>query len=630
MLKTTRILCAVAMFIFITGLQAFPPGEPRPMMVSLDARDAGRRILHCRLVIPAEPGPLTLCYPKWVPGEHGPTGPISDLAGLKLTAAGQPLAWHRDELDMYSITCRVPRGAESVEVSLDFLSAPPSTQGFSSAASATSRLALLSWNQVLLYPKGRPADEIICRASLTLPEGWKFGTSLPVESQSGTKAVFAPVSLERLIDSPVLCGLHLRQIQIGPSGAPPHYIVIAAEYEGLLDLDAEAKKGLDHLVSQARALFGGFPYESYHFLVTMSNYTSHFGLEHLRSSDNRIPENSLADRAIRTVEIGLLPHEFVHAWNGKYRRPSEMATPDFQQPKATGMLWVYEGLTTYLGDLLTARSGLWTEATYREHLAYSAEWANNQRGRSWRPLDDTAVSAQLLFGARRDWRAWRRYVDFYREGSLIWFEIDATIRQLTNNRKSLDDFCRRFFAPSGKPGKVRPYTFEELISELNEVARYRWKPFLTERLTSTTESAPTGGIERSGWRVAYSESPSNYHLALEKSDKCLYLGSSVGMQIGNSGSIIDIIPGKPADRAGLGPGMKIVAVNSRRWSAAQMRRAVRETGTTGSSLELLVENSGYFSTHVLDYGEGHKYPVLQRDSTVEDLLSRVLRPLSAE
>jgi len=512
--------------------------------LDVDASEVARRIVHAQLVIPAKPGPMILVYPKWIPGEHGPTGPITDLAGLNVTAGGREIAWHRDETDMYAISCQVPAGAASVEVSLDFLSAPPAAKGFTSAASATAQLAIINWNQLLIYPKGEKAGEILFRVSLSLPEGWRFGTALPVESVSDGKVRFAAVSLETLIDSP------------------------------------------------------------------------------------RVPERTLIDEKLHLVEASLMPHEFVHSWNGKYRRPVDMTTSDYQQPKRTSLLWVYEGLTTHLGYVLTARSGLWTPEQYRQALAFFADWVQNQRGRTWRPLNDTAVSAQLLFGARKDWEAWRRTVDFYREGMLIWLEIDMIIRQETDNRRTLDDFCRLFFGGENSPPHVLPYTFEDIVAALNSVIGYNWESYLAERLTQATTNAPLGGIERSGWRLTYADTRSEYQEALESSQKQAYLTSSIGMLVKDGGTIIDIVPGKAADMAGIGPGMKVVAVNSQRWSLDLIRHAIAATGHGSRPLELLLENSGYFFTRTLDYKEGAKYPRLERDSSKADLLTKVVEPLT--
>lgn len=623
------IIGLMTALVIAAEAEAQGAGSPRPVELHVDASEVGRNILHARLAIPAAPGPLALFYPRWIPGEHGPTGPITDLAGLKISAGARAVRWHRDEIDMYTIHCRVPEGVETIEVVLDFLSAPRSARGFSWAASATTQLAVINWNQVLLYPRGRPADEIGYRVTLTLPEGWKLGTALPIESQSAPVTRFAPVSLETLIDSPALCGRHFREVPIGPPGGPRHFIEMAADGEHALSLDPALKAKYDRMVAEAGALFGARHYNSYRFLLALSDNVSSFGLEHHESSDNRTPERMLIDDSLRLRWALLLPHEFIHSWNGKYRRPADMVRTDYQQPLRTNLLWVYEGLTHYLTFVLTTRSGLWTPEQCREHLALVAEWADNQRGRSWRPLEDTAVSAQLLFGARSDWSSWRRGVDFYREGVLIWMEVDAIIRQETHGRRSLDDFCRTFFGGEDGPPAVRPYTFDDLVAGLNSVAAYDWKSLLTERVASIAAEPPTGGLERCGWRLAYADTPSEYQNALEKAGNETDLTASIGLRIAEDGSITDVIPGKAADLAGVAPAAKLVAVNRRRWSPELLKLAISAAKENDRPIELLMENDDFFASHALDYHDGEKYPRLKRDSSKADLLTQILKPIAS-
>jgi len=625
------ILLVAAFIIALSPVaEARQPAGGRPIVLDLDASEVTRRILHTRLLVPAEPGPLALVYPKWIPGEHGPTGPVTDTAGLRIRAGGRDIAWRRDELDMYTIRCNVPAGVAELEVSLDFLSPPSNIEGFSSAASATQKLATINWNQVLLYPAGQPAHEILVRASLTLPPEWKLGTALPVASQSGQVTKFSPVSLETLVDSPVIAGLHFREVPLAPSEKPAHFIEMAADSPEALELTTQQKAAYDRLVRETGVLFGARHYESYRFLLALSDDVAHFGLEHHESSDNRMPEQGLTDADLRKSRSTLLPHEFVHSWNGKYRRPADLIIPDYQQPMKTSLLWVYEGLTQYLGLMLTARSGLWTPEEYRERLAMIAEWAGNESGRTWRPLLDTAVSAQLLFEAREDWEAWRRGTDFYDEAVLIWLDADTLIRRETQGRKSLDDFCRRFHGGESGRVSVVPYTFDEVVEGLGAVLVHDWRSFLAERLNSTSAAAPLAGLQRSGWRLSYAATPSGLQKAYEKEQKRTNLSASIGAVLMQNGMIADIIPGKAADRAGLGPGMKVLAINSRRWPehfalAAQILRAAVAATHGGQVLELLVQNGQFIREHRIDYREGDKYPSLERIPGEEDLLSEIIR-----
>ncbi len=603
-------------------------GRARPVTLDLDATEVGRRILHAKLMIPARPGDLTLYYPKWIPGEHAPTGPITDLAGLRFEAGGRAVPWSRDPADMYAFHLLVPAGASEVAVSLDFLMPPSSVEGFSSAASSTSELAVLNWNQVLLYPAGTPTRDLFYRASLTLPPGWRLGTPLPAASSAGSRTEFHPVTLETLVDSPVISGAHFREIPVG-SDPVPHYVEMAAESEEALQVPQETRAAWDRLVAEAGALFGVRHYRSYRFLFALSDGIAHFGLEHHESSDDRVPERTLLEEDLRRAHATLLCHEFVHSWNGKYRRPAGLATPDYQQPMRTDLLWVYEGLTQYLGDLLAARSGLWSEEDYRDKLALIAEWAGDHAGRTWRPLEDTAVAAQLLYSARSDWEAWRRSTDFYDESVLIWLDADTLIRQTTRGARSLEDFLHAFHGGESGPPRVVPYTFDDVVKAMNRVVPHDWAAFFRERLKSTSPRPPLSGLERSGWRLAFAATPSPLQKAYEKDRKEADLSASLGIIVRKDGTIRDVVPGKPADRAGVGPGMKILAVNSRRWPEDSpvelLRAAVAATKKESKPLELLLENGDMIRTFPVDYHEGERYPVLERIPGKEDLLSAIAR-----
>jgi predicted metalloprotease with PDZ domain len=635
--KSPAVFCALFLSIVTVRAEAAPSPEPVAMTLDVDASELPRKILHARLTIPAKPGTMTLLYPKWIPGEHGPTGPVTNLAGVRISAGGKPIAWRRDDADMYAINCEVPAGATAIYVSLDFLLG--GDRKFSSGASSTDKLGVISWNYVLLYPKGRPVREIACRASLRLPAGWKLGTALKATSQDAGRTEFAPVSLETLVDSPVLCGLYLREVALGAAASPgaptmpPHFLSIACDSEEGLKLSPELKANLDRLVAEAGALFGNRRYSSYRFLLTLSEHVDHFGLEHHASSDNRAAERILIDDDIRKGGwAGLLPHEFVHSWNGKYRRPADMIAPTFHEPVRTRLLWVYEGLTEYLGFVLTARSGIWTDEQMRDAWAGIAETARQQRGRTWRPLDDTAAAAQLLYEAPGAWFRWRRGTDFYNEGALVWLEADTIIRRQTNGARSLDDFVRRFVAaaPDAPLDSVRPYTFDDVVAELNAVAPYDWRGFLTRRVSEPAADPPLEGLSASGWRVTHVPEQSEMQKEYEKSEKVADESASIGVVLKEEGEIEDVVPDGPAHRAGIGPGMKVVAVNGRKLSTEVLRDAVAATGEKEASgkIELLCENDEYFRTFALEYRGGRRYPRLERDEAKPDLLSAILRPLT--
>jgi predicted metalloprotease with PDZ domain len=599
-------------------------GSLGPITIAVDATEAPRKILHARLSIPASPGPLTLMYPKWIPGEHGPTGPITDLAGLKFSAAGKPIAWRRDDVEMYAFHIDVPAGATTIGVSLDFL-LPASVSGFSSAASTTGRLAVLSWNQVLLYPRGWGSDQLTYAASLRLPEGWKYGTALPVTEERGGAIKFKPVSLTTLIDSPVIAGSRFRSIKLTEGEGPSFEIDLVSDSAEALMMSADDIAHYKRLVKETDALFGARHYQHYHFLYTLSDYTAHFGLEHHESSDDRVHERTLLDPSLRKYHAGLLPHEFVHSWNGKYRRPAGLATPDYEQPMKGELLWVYEGLTEYLGDILTPRSGLWSAEEYRDNLARIAAYLDRYPGRTWRPLQDTTVAAQLLYNASSAWASSRRGVDFYDEGELIWLEADVIIRQKTNGARSLDDFCRRFHGGQSTPPMVKTYTFDDVVNTLNDVAPYDWRGFLTTRLNSTEPHAPMGGINGAGWKLVYTDVQGDYLAAYDQVKKTADFSFSLGVLVGEDGTIVDVVPGTVAFQAGLGPGMRITAVNSRRYSPTILREAVRAAKTSKAPIELQVENAEVSGNYKLDYHDGERFPHLERDSSKPDLLEQIIK-----
>jgi len=376
-------------------------------------------------------------------------------------------------------------------------------------------------------------------------------------------------------------------------------------------------------------LFGATHYNDYHFLLRVSDLTAHFGLENHASSDSRVAQRSLLDVALRDVSLGVLPHEFVHSWNGKYRRPAGLTTPNYQESMKGELLWVYEGLTQYLGNLLSARSGLWTQQQYRDHLAESAADLDHKPGRMWRPLIDTTIAAQILYGSPGEWNSLRRSVDFYDEGWLIWLDADTKIRELTRGAKSLDDFCKRFHgAPSTTP-MVKTYVFDDVVATLNEVAPFDWRNFLLTRLNSTDFHAPLGGIERGGWKLIYQTTPSGFLKDLEQVRRATEMGFSIGLRLNEDGTIADVIEGMAASKAGIGPGMKVIAVNRKAYSVDILRDSVRSTTDPKQRrIDLLIDNEGHVATYQLTYGEGEKYPVLERDGSRADLLSKIIAPLT--
>jgi predicted metalloprotease with PDZ domain len=593
--------------------------------LDVDARDVPRRIVHAKLTIPARPGSMTLLYPKWLPGEHGPTGPIVNLAGPRLTAAGKPLVWRRDGVDMYAFHVEVPPGATSVTAELDFL-LPGGAEGFTASASSTRALSVLSWNQVLLYPQGARGDEQQVAASLRLPPGWKAGTSLRTRNESGNPIVYQPVSMTELVDAPVLMGAYTRVTQLLAN--PPVRLFVAADSEAALEAPPAFAAALARLPAEANALFGSHHYRTYTFLLTLSDQVGSFGLEHHESSDNRLGERLFLDKEPRLSGGGLLPHEMVHSWNGKYRRPADLAPGTFEAPMKGELLWVYEGLTEYLGAILTARSGILSPEEYREALALTAGGMELSKGRSWRALVDTTDAAQVLYNATEDHAAWRRSVDFYDEGELLWLEVDAIIREKSGGRASIDDFCRRFHGGESGPPRVVTYTLADVIAALEQTAPYDWKRFFQERVYAPRPQVPVAGIEAAGWKLVYSDKLPSVQDANELETETIDVRHAIGILVKKDGTIPDVIPGSPAAVAGIPPGAKLVAVNGRKWSVDRLREAVRESKAR-KSIELIVDSGEFVTVHKLAYSGGERYPHLERIAGKADLLTRIITPLTA-
>ena len=615
--RALGVVCVVVLSISSWGANA------PTVALSVDASNAPRKIFHASLKIPATPGDLTLYYPKWIPGEHAPDGPVVDLAGLFFRANGETLKWRRDLLDGFTIHVEVPQGVNEVDAELDFLSPATFEGGFSAGSSATAKLAVISWNQVLLYPKGWKADEITYTASLKIPDGWKFGTPLPIASQSGNEIHFEPAPLNTLVDSPVITGEFLKVVPLAQE--PPTEMDIAADSAAALDAPQDVWDHYRSLVDQAQKLFGAHHYRDYHFLYTLSDHVAHFGLEHHESDDSRVDERALVDETSRKLSAGLLPHEYVHSWNGKYRRPADLATPDYQQPMQDDLLWVYEGLTNYLGFVLTARSGLLTADQDRDDLAITAARLDHEPGRTWRNLQDTADAAPELYFAPEAWYSWRRGTDFYPEGTLDWLWVDAIIRQQSKGKKSIDDFCHLFHgAPSTGPA-LKTYTFDDVVNALNQVVAYDWRGFWTERLTNHGPGAPLGGIEGSGWKLSYEENPSEMLSSSAGMYHFVPAGLVLGLNLRDDGGIADTIEGDLAAKAGIGPGMKLIAVNGRRFSPDALRDTIKAAKNSSATIDLLVENDDYYKTYKLDYHGGEMYPHLVRDDSKPDLLSEILK-----
>jgi predicted metalloprotease with PDZ domain len=622
-----RVLAVHAALVASAGRDAFAVPAPPSIRLAVDAREAPRRVLHVRLSLPATPGPFALTYPEWIPGNHTPASAINDVVGMHVLAGSRELAWRRDPLDMFTLRIDVPAGVSRIEVSFD-VAMPSESNIYAGSLSLADQLALLDWNPVAFYPANAAPDSLRYDATLTLPAGWKHATSLPLQSQSGGELRFAPVSLTTLIDSPVLAGAHMRSIPLTPPNDPrPVTLDLACDSEVGLGIKPEHIARMKRLVAEADALFGARHFRQYHFLHTLSEHVDHFGLEHHECNDSRSDERMWIDDDARLMDVGLLTHEFVHSWNGKYRRPRGLATHDYRQPMTGELLWVYEGLTEYLGWVMAARSGLETAEESREELARVAAQLDATPGRAWRPLIDTAISVRLLDQAPREWRLWRRSEDYYGEGQLIWLEADVLIRQRTNGARSLDDFCRAFFGGASGPPAVVPYDLDDLLVALNRVCPNDWREFFAKRIDVVTRHAPFGGIENGGWRMAWADTSTGYFGAAEREYDRIDLFYTIGARLDSkSGAFIDVLPGTTAAAAGLAPGMKLVAVDGRKWSKDVLLDALRAGAKAKRPVELLAENDEFIRTYRVTAPSGLRYPAFARTDARPDLLGKVLAP----
>ena len=631
--------CAVlSLVIFAAGLVgAKTPVDaayPGTLTLKVDLTDAPRKIFGVRETIPVTPGALRLAFPKWIPGEHGPTGPIDGVTGLKISANGQRLAWRRDLEDMYLLHLEVPGGVSNLDLDFQFLS---STGGnFGAGISATPRMVVLEWNQVLFYPADYATDRINIAPSIKVPTGWSLATALEKTTAGTDGTSFKSVSVTELVDSPLMAGLHFKRIDLAPGAALPVHLNIVADRADNLQLTELQIKHHQTLVKQAVALFGAQHYDRYEFLLALSERTVHFGLEHHQSSDNRTSAEFFTMPELYLAGPTLLPHEYVHSWNGKFRRPSGLTTANYSAPMKGELLWVYEGLTNYLGEVLATRSGMWTAEQYRDAMAITAADMDHRPGRAWRPLRDTADNAQVLYNAPGAWANYRRSVDFYPEGSLLWLDVDTRLRELSGGAKSLDDFTRLFHGNDAAFARtshdVKPYDFDDVVKALNAVQRADWAAFLRTRLDSTEVRAPLDGISRGGWKLVFTDQPSEMFKARKKQNKQLNVMYSLGLLVvaerahgAEPGEIVDVLWNSPAFDAGLAPGLKIIAIDGEAFDADLLTSAITRAQKDKAPIELLVANQDYYSTVRIKYDGGNKYPQLIRVDGKPDLLTLIVK-----
>jgi predicted metalloprotease with PDZ domain len=612
-----------------------PPSQdvayPGNLTLKVDLTDLDRRVLVVHESIPVRPGPLTLLYPEWLPGNHAPRGPIDGLAGLIMTAGGRPVEWVRDTVNVYAFHVQVPAGANRLDLEFEFASPLIRDQG---RTVVTPDMVGLQWNTVVLYPAGFYINRIPVAASVTLPEGWEFAGALDVEGRRAGAIRFRPTTLEMLVDSPLFAGRYFKSLDLDPGARTPVHLNLFADSAEMLEVRPQQLAAHHKLVQEAYALLGPPHYDRYEFLLALSDHFGDIGLEHHRSSENRRPPSYFVEWDKVAAGRDLLPHELTHSWNGKFRRPAGLATPDFNAPMRNSLLWVYEGLTNYFGAVLATRSGLWSEEFGRQAWAsLAANMDRNRAGRAWRDLEDT--TGQPIITPRRplSWLSWQRTEDYYTEGELLWLDIDTRIRELTHDKRSLDDFAHAFFtgpAGSRQDGSlVEPvtYTFADVVQALKSVAPFDWEKYLTERLYGHGPGAPLDGITRGGWKLVFTESPSEYLRSVEDQRRAVDFTYSLGFAVSVlTGQLTEVRWGGPAYEAGLTMGTALIAVDGREYRPERLKTAIALAKLNKQPIELLVKNLDRYRSVRISYFEGLKYPQLQRIERTPDRLAAILKP----
>jgi predicted metalloprotease with PDZ domain len=590
---------------------------PGTIDLAVDATDVTHGIFRVVESVPVTAaGPLTLLYPQWLPGEHSPGGPIMELAGLTITAGGRLLPWKRDPVDVYAFHVEVPTGVSLLRLEFQFLSPTDGSQG---RIVATPAMLNLEWNTVVLYPAGYYVRRIALAASVRLPDGWQIASALPVAARIGSLVRYQPVALNTLVDSPAFAGINLRVETL----APGVRLNIVADRPEELAATADQIQLHRNLVVQAVRLFGAQHYDHYDFLLALSDRQGRVGLEHHRSSEDGVDGRYFSDWRGSIVFHDLLPHEYTHSWNGKFRRPADLWIPDYRQPMRDSLLWVYEGQTQFWGYVLGARAGLLTRDDALGAFAVIAAAYEARVGRTWRPLIDTTNDPVIAERRPQPWTSWQRSEDYYNEGLLIWLDADSLIRQQSRGTRSLDDFARAFFGVNDRDWGELTYTFDDVAKALNRVQPYDWAAFLHSRLENTSQHAPLDGLARGGYRLVYTDTPTDWAKSYEKVRKVTDLTYSGGFILDREGMAVGVIWDSAAFNAGLTVGTKVVAVDGRAYDADDLKAAIK---AKKSPLSLLVRTGDLYHTVTLNYEGGLRYPKLEKAGRGPSSLEALLAP----
>lgn len=595
---------------------------PGTIVLTVDATDVARGIFRVRESIPVSaPGRMTLLYPQWLPGNHAPRGPIDDVAGLTISADNKPLAWKRDPVDVYAIQIDVPDGARAIDLAFDYVSPVNPAQG---RVVMTREMLSLQWNLTAFYPAGYFTRRIIVSPSAILPNGWGYGTALePLGSRAGAAVAFRSVDFETLVDSPMLAGSYFRQIQLSPK---VRLNIAADRPEELAASDAQIAAHR-RLVEQAVKLFGAEHYDHYDFLFSISDRLGGIGLEHQRSSENGVAAGYFTHWDEQTARRNLLPHEYTHSWNGKYRRGADLYTPDYSVPMRNSLLWVYEGQTQFWGYVLQARSGLVSAEDTLSGIAMIAAALDTRPGRQWRPLIDTTNDPIIAARRPQPWTSLQRSEDYYNEGLLVWLDVDMQLRELSRGKRSLDDFARAFFGMRDGDWGTLTYRFDDVVSTLDEIAPYDWASFLRSRVEQPQPHAPLGWLAKSGYRLAYNAKPTSYWATDERRRKVADFSYSLGLVIDAGDRSVDqVIWDSPAFEAGLTNGDVLIALDGEAFDSARLGQRLDSAPATRQPIELLVRRGEQFRSVTIPYFGGNRYPRLERTNNAPSWLDQLLQP----
>ncbi|MEO7206634.1 MAG: peptidase M61 [Steroidobacteraceae bacterium] len=638
-------LCAILSPVFAAAVQAAPesagPSATAPItpiiapkdrpyageiQLKVDATDTSHRIVRVHETLSGVSPDTVLLYPQWLPGTHAPEGTIERLGGIRISANGAPVTWKRDPVDVFAFRLNLKPGTHAIDIDFDYLSPTSPKVG---AVETSREMLMIEWNELVFYPAGYFARQIPAQVQLTLPNDWQFGSALETVSNDHAQTNFKRTTLETLIDSPLYAGRYASKLDLDPGAAVPVHMDLFADRPDLLDVKPEHLAAYRNLVRQAYKLYGSHHYSHYDFLYSLSDQIQQNGLEHHQSSEDGTDPESFTKWDKEAFARDLLPHEFTHSWNGKFRRPADLWTPNYNVPMQDSLLWVYEGQTQYWGQVLAARSGLRTRQQALDQFAITAAHYEVQKGRQWRPLQDTTNDEIINPRRPQSWLDWQRFEDYYDEAALIWLDADTWIREHSQGARSLDDFARAFFGIHDGSFTVMTYSFDDIVKALNAVEPNDWSAFLRQRLDAIGKPVPEDGFHHGGYKLVYADKPSDYQSATEEQRKRVDLLNSIGIEIddkdsGKDGTLSQVIWDSPAFKAKLTEGAQILAINGIAYDADVLKDAIRAAHGTKAPIELIVKIGDRYLVANLDYHDGLRYPHLERDSTEPARLDDIL------